>query len=182
MYRSTPHSATGVSLHAAMHGGREMRTVLPLIAPVNQVVDRSRDHHYKAKMINGLPTHTFRVGDTVIAKQKKVNKLTPTFNPTPLRIIEVQGSRVTAREIDGTRTVTRDVSYFRKIRYDVLADDEDDEDAASDSTEGATENENEDTDTPHKAKQQLGGDEDFEKAQRPQRAIRVPSYQKDYDI
>jgi hypothetical protein len=100
MYRSTPHSTTGVSPHAALHGGREIRTVLPLMTPTNHVIDCIRDQRYKAKMRNGLRPHELRVGDSVIVKQTKVNKLTPTFNPTPLRITEVQGSTGDKRRVN----------------------------------------------------------------------------------
>ena len=144
MYRSTPHSATGVSPHAAMHGGREMRTVLPLMTPNDHILDRTRDQQYKDKMRNGLRPHTFQIGDGVIVKQTKANKLTPAFNPTPLRITEVQGSRITAQEINGSWTVMRDASYFRKIKTNLIVDNEDDEDASGES-DGATENENADT-------------------------------------
>ncbi|CAB4026070.1 putative protein K02A2.6-like protein [Paramuricea clavata] len=100
--------------------------------------NRIRDQRYKAKMRNGLRPHKLRVGDSVIVKlQTKVNKLTPTFNPTPLRITEVQGSRITAWEINGTWTITRDASYFRKIASDTRADNEDDQDA-SDESDGET--------------------------------------------
>jgi transposase InsO family protein len=173
MYRSTPHSATGVSPHAALHGGREMRTVLPLMTPTDHVIDRIRDQRYKAKMRNGLRPHKLRVGDSVIVKQMKVNKLTPTFNPTPLRITEVQGSRITAREINGTWTITRDASYFRKIASDTRADNEGDQDA-SDESDGETENEN-------RGNQQETPDGSTEKGQRPRRTTRRPSYLKDYE-
>ena len=150
MYRSTPHSATGVSPHAALYGGREMRTVLPLMTQTDHVIDRIRDHRYKAKMRNGLRPHKLRVCDSVIVKQTKVSKRTPTFNPTPLSIIEFQGSRITAREINGTWTITRDASHFRKIASDTRADNEDDQDA-SDESDGETENENRGNqqETPH---------------------------------
>ena len=114
MYRATPHTATGVSPHAAMHGGRETRTVLPLITPTDHVVDRTQDLHYKAKMVNGQLPHTFCIGDMVIVKQKKVNKLTPAFNPVRLKITQIKGSTVTAQAIDGLWSITRDASNFRK--------------------------------------------------------------------
>ena len=76
MYRSTPHSATGVSPLAAMHGGREMRTVLPIMTPNDHFLDRTRDHQYKDKMRNGLRPHTFQIDESVIVKQTKANKLT----------------------------------------------------------------------------------------------------------
>ena len=45
--------------------------------------------------------YTFCIGDIVIVKQKKVlNKLTPAFNPVPLRITQIKGSAVTAHAID----------------------------------------------------------------------------------
>ncbi len=173
MYRSTPQSATGVSPHAALHGGREMRTVLPLMTPTDHVIDRIRDQRHKAKMRNGLRPHKLRVGDSVIVKQTKVNKLTPTFNPTPLRITEVQGSRITAREINGTWTITWDASYLRKIASDTRADNEGDQDA-SDESDGETENEN-------RGNQQETPDGSTEKGQRPRRTTRRSSYLEDYE-
>ena len=61
----------------------------------------TQDLHYKAKMVNGQLPHTFCIGEIVTVKQKKVNKLTPTFNPVPLRITQIKGSTVTAQAIDG---------------------------------------------------------------------------------
>ena len=98
MYHATPHSATGLSPHTAMHGEREMWTVFPLITPTDHVVDRIQDLHYKAKMVNGQLPDTFCIGDIVIVKQKKVNKLSPAFNPVPLRITQIKGSTVTAQD------------------------------------------------------------------------------------
>ena len=82
MYRSTPHTATGVSPHAAMHGGREMRTMLPLMTSADPVIDRARDQQYKAKMTTKeRKPHNLCAGDAVIVKQTKINKVMPTFNP-----------------------------------------------------------------------------------------------------
>ena len=107
--------------------------------------------------------YTFQIGGNVIVKQTKSNKLTPAFNPTPLRITEVQGSRITAQEINGSWTVMRDASYFRKIKTDMIADNEDDEDASGES-DGTTENENADTGAlqKEKEKQQETPDENIE--------------------
>lgn len=164
-----------------MHGGREMRTVLPLMTPTDHVVDRTRDQEYKDKMRNGPRPLKFCVGDSVIVKQTKTNKLTPTYNPTPLKITEVRGSRITAQEINGSWAVTRDASYFRKIQVDVRADNADEDDASGES-EGETENENASSDTLQKRKQQDVPNENTEEAQRPRRTTRMPSYLKDYDI
>ncbi len=91
MYWSTPHTTTGVSPHAAMHGGREMQTML--------TTKEQKPHNLCAS-------------DVVIVKQTKINKLTPTFNPTRLRIRVVNGSRITAREIDRTWTITHDAKHL----------------------------------------------------------------------
>ena len=174
MYQSTPHSATGVSPHAAMHGGREMRTVLLLMTLNDHVLGRTQDQQYKDKMRNGLRPHTFQIGDSVIVKQTKAYKLTPAFNPTPLRITEVQGSRITAQEINCSWTVMRGC-----VKPDMIADNEDDEDASGES-DGATENEN--ADTGALEKEQETPNENIEEAQRPRRTTRMPSYLIDYDI
>jgi hypothetical protein len=36
----------------------------------------------------------FKVGDHVLEKQEKKDKLTPPFNPTPLKIKETKGSMI----------------------------------------------------------------------------------------
>ena len=75
----------------------------------------------------------------------------------------------------------RDAFYFRKIKTDMIADNEDDEDASGES-DGAMENENADTGALQKEKEQETPDENIEEAQRPRRTTQMPSYVKDYDI
>lgn len=53
------------------------------------------------------------IGDSVLIKQRRVNKYTPKFDPKPLQISDVHGSTVRA-QIDGI-TVTRNQSFFKKI-------------------------------------------------------------------
>ena len=74
-------------------------------------------------MVNRQLPHTFCIGDIVIVKQRKVNKLTPAFNPVPLRITQIKGSTVTAQAIDGLWSISRDVSKFHKIHYDIRVHD-----------------------------------------------------------
>ena len=78
-YRATSHCATGVSPYAAMHGGREMRTLLPLVNQKDNTIDRTKDETYKDKMRDEYPSHTIKLGDKVVVTQKKPNKLTPAF-------------------------------------------------------------------------------------------------------
>ena len=68
-------------------------------------------------------------------KQKKVNKLTPPFNPTPCVIIAIKGSMITAKSSkDESKVITRNVSFFKRIKsrtksytqsYDELSEDDD---------------------------------------------------------
>ena len=68
----------------------------------------------------------------------------------------------------------------KKIETNTLADNKDDEDVSGES-DRVTENGNTDTDALQKEKQQETPD-NIEKAQRPRRTTRMPSYLKDYDI
>ena len=53
------------------------------------------------------------LGDTVLVRQQKKNKLTPCFDPKPYEIIEIKGSMVTATRKG--HTITRNSSFFKAI-------------------------------------------------------------------
>ena len=53
------------------------------------------------------------VGDTVMVKQEKRDKLSTPFNPTLLKVTARKGSMMTAE--DSHRRVTRNSSHFKKI-------------------------------------------------------------------
>ena len=54
------------------------------------------------------------MGDTVLVRQEKQNKLTAQFNRTPYTVINRKGSEVTARRRNN-HIVRRNVSHFKKI-------------------------------------------------------------------
>ena len=112
-YRATPHCATGISPHAALHGGREMRTKLPFITKQDEILDREKDIRYKDSMRDNHPGHSIVRGNRVMVTQKKGNKLTPAFSPRPLTVTDVKGSMITAR--DGDYHITRNATQFRKL-------------------------------------------------------------------
>ena len=61
-------------------------------------------------------------GDTVICKQQKNNKLTPKFDPEHYTVVQRKYSTITAeRDLDG-KSVTRNVSYFKKVLVDETED------------------------------------------------------------
>ena len=72
------------------------------------------------------------VGDTVIVKQPKRNKLSTRFSSKPYIVIDRRGTRVVAQ--NEQHTVTRNVSHFKKIRkehYDKASDSDSDDDYES---------------------------------------------------
>ena len=106
-YRSTPHSTTKVPL-AVMLFNRQIKGKLPVLQNRMKVVDRhhearnnqqaskqkSREYanaHRRTKQSN------FQVGDTVLVKVPKANKLSTNFDPLPFEIIEIKGTRITAK-------------------------------------------------------------------------------------
>ena len=59
--------------------------------------------------------HDLQVGDVVLSKQKKKNKLTPAYNPEPVTVTNVKGSMVT---VQGEKSSTRDGSTFKRLLFD----------------------------------------------------------------
>ena len=113
-YKATPHPSTEKSPAQLMFPGRSYRTRLP--EPKRAYDDeevRKTDETSKTKMKlladnnRNARISTFSLGDTVLVKQKKLNKLSPPFNPSPHTIVQMKGSMITAK-MNGTNTwVTR---------------------------------------------------------------------------
>ena len=56
-------------------------------------------------------------GDRVVVRDdKRGNKLSPAFHPTPMLVVARKGNMITADSPN--RRVTRNVSYFKKIFFD----------------------------------------------------------------
>ena len=66
-------------------------------------------------------------GDTVICTQRKLDKLTPKFNPERYVVIKRTGTKVVAK--NERKIITRNVSHFKKVKAelseDKISDDED---------------------------------------------------------
>ena len=149
-YRATPHSSTGKSPAEVMFPGRTYRTKLPQIKPTYDDTEiRERDRLSKAKSKGyadrnrNVKISNFELNDTVLVKQKKLNKLTPPFNPAPYTIIDMKGSMITARSNNTQSTITRNSSFFKKIpnrnRNEFIVDnDSDDHETDYDSHDNET--------------------------------------------
>ncbi len=134
-YRTTPHNTTKVSL-AELLFNRTVQGVLPSLQKRN-VIDRHREaranelssqkynkcyadgkHHARASDL--------KVGDHVLVKQDRRNKLTPTFNQTPYVVTDRTQSRVTAKN-KHDHVITRNVSHYKRIPPPTETDDETDD-------------------------------------------------------
>jgi predicted RNA-binding protein len=68
-----------------------------------------------------------KVGDVVLIRQPKTNKLSTPFNPHPYKVVARKGSMVTAEH--GSHKVTRNVSFFKRIETTPVTENETDDEA-----------------------------------------------------
>ena len=120
-YRTTPHSSTRFP-PAQLLFNRPVREILPMLNPNNKVLNRHRARDYANKRRHAKSSN-LKVGDKVIPKQRKRNKFITKFELKPYRKIERKGSKVVAK--NGRHRVTRNTSFFKKIKGDMREPDED---------------------------------------------------------
>jgi hypothetical protein len=76
----------------------------------------------------------------VLVKQERKNKFSTVFDPTPLTVTKVKGTKITAARHD--LTTTRNVSHFKRFfSKDESADEQECDDSASDVTDDENNNE-----------------------------------------
>lgn len=119
MYRSTPHSTTGVSPAELLYG-REYRTKLPQLAEFQtdtEVRDRDSEKKEMGKVHGdsrrNAQTCDIHPGDRVLLKQEKSNKLTTPFKPAPLTVMQRNGNSVII-EGDGVQ-YKRNITHVKKL-------------------------------------------------------------------
>ena len=107
-YRNTPHPSTGKTPNELVKR-YHVRTKLPRLKPDRLPDDSVRKKDSKMKLKGKLNTeacrrirkHTFAIGQTVLIKQRRLDKLTPLFEPNPYQITYIKGSRITAKKTEG---------------------------------------------------------------------------------
>ena len=121
MYRTTPHSTTGVSQSELLFK-RKIRTKLPALEDFSfddlEVRDRDSEIKEKAKQYADETRNAcfsdLNKGDKVLLKQEKITKQSSPFYPSPLKLVEKKGNQVTVESDQGVqykRNVT-DVKHF----------------------------------------------------------------------
>jgi hypothetical protein len=134
-YRQTPHSTTKVP-PAQLLFNRNIQGKLPTITPTlivnrhseaqaNQGQQRDKAKQYADNRRHARPSN-IKVGDQVLVKQQKRNKLSTNFSPQPYTVTAIKGSKVVAENKD--HRITRNSSFFRKFHKEKrMAEEEDDE-------------------------------------------------------
>ena len=135
-YRSTPHSTTKVPPAELLYN-RKIKGKLPDLrrkvkivnrhkeARDNQEINKEKSRNY-ANQRRNVKEANLKVGDTVLVKQTKKNKLSTNFDTRPHIVTQVRGSRITA-EFEGRR-ITRNSSFFKKLVENTEHSTEDDND------------------------------------------------------
>ena len=123
MYRSTPHSSTGKSPSMLLQN-KEMRLKLPSIikTPKAEHHKEARKKHKeeKEKQKEYADKHRrakkkeVKVGDKVLLKQDK-STTKPPWNPDPMEVKEVKGTKVTAQRGEFKRT--RNIEKFKILKH-----------------------------------------------------------------
>ena len=121
-YRATPPSTTGISPAEALDE-RKLQVTLPELSQrihtqESQDKLKHEDMENKAKIkaycdkrrIAKQPQ--LQVGDTVLVRQHRKNKILTPFDPKPLQVVRCKSSMVTAKRV--TYTITRNVSHYKR--------------------------------------------------------------------
>ena len=118
---STPQMTTGVAPFFLMFG-REMRSPeLRREAPITNEEIRDRDWARKLTQKDYVDTKRHavesqvEVGDQVLLRNTKINKLSPNYDTSPCEVIDRNRGEVTLRKKDGVE-VKRNVSFVKKYQ------------------------------------------------------------------
>ena len=121
MYRSTPHTVTGVSPSKMLYG-RTIRTKLPELCQLENTCTESRDRDRETKEKDKMYTDVRRnaqendilEGDLLLMKQKKTDKLSTNFNPNPMKIVSKGRNGVLVESPEGVQ-YRRNVTHLKKF-------------------------------------------------------------------
>lgn len=178
-YRSTPHSTTGKS-PAELLFNRKIRTKLPEIDAENRKDDadtRRKDFEMKEKgkiyadQKRKTRESDIDVGDIVLQKQTKTNKLSTSFEHDPYYVIKREGSRLTLKNNEGNIS-QRNSSFVKKFNGQINEEKTLEYENIDNNIEDTNENEHTDT--------EVNLREDSSIPSRPKRDKKLPERFKDF--
>ena len=119
-YRNTPHSSTKTS-PAMLLMNRPLRDKIPGITHVTDIFNEARINDENRKMKSktyydekkNVQQHSIQVGDQVLAKQAKENKLSTAFDTDPYEVVNVEGPAVTIQR--GSQVFIRNAAHLKVI-------------------------------------------------------------------
>ena len=125
-YRTTPHSMTGFA-PAELLFNRKIRNKLPHIPSDTLITSQSHveakvkenDDGAKVKMKTyananvRAKTSSVKIGDTMLARQQKYNKLSTLFDPSPFCVVRTKGTMIAACR--NGKYITRNTSHFKVV-------------------------------------------------------------------
>ena len=131
-YRTTKHTTTGCVPSEVMFK-RQVNTKIPSFnnrkKSDHDHMIRIKDSREKRKMKDNfenkrsIKLSDIYVGDSVLVKQDKKDKLTTPFSPKPFTVERKKGTMITAKNKDSEQ-ITRNASFFKKIENRILEDEE----------------------------------------------------------
>lgn len=126
MYRSTPHSTTGKTPSEMLFGYNICDKVPSITQPKDvdeEVVDRDKEKKEKGKLYadlrrNARPSHISAGDKVLVKKMTKPNKLTPNFESEVYKVIKRNGGDVEVLSEESGITYRRHVSHLQRIDED----------------------------------------------------------------
>ena len=121
-YRNAPHCTTKLSPASVMFQRETSFTIPSLKKKIEENAnrkawERQEDAKHQRKEYHDAKTnakdHNVNVGDTVILKQPKQNKLSTNYEPRQYKVTATNHNMITASDASGRFTRTRNVSHFR---------------------------------------------------------------------
>ena len=121
-YRASRHKSTGFAPATVMFNGRKYKTRLPTKKKQPSAYHeevKERDHQAKEVMKRYADSKGYvkmsdiKVGDLVLVKQMKKNKITPPWDPVPYKVLKREGSKIVAAR-EGHK-IMRHVNHFKMI-------------------------------------------------------------------
>ena len=122
-YRNTPHCTTNLAPATVMFQRDTSFTIPSLKSRFENYNQTAREKQKEAKakrkeyydQRNNAVDHNIEIGDTVIVKQPKQNKLSPTYEPKQYHVTAKNHNMITATDPFDQHTKTRNVSHFHPI-------------------------------------------------------------------
>ena len=122
-YRATAHTKTGESPHQLLFNRPPHTRFSQIFADTStpdntDTIIRDKDSTAKEKMKSYADKkghardHSLQIGDTVLIRQQKKNKLTSHSDSRPYSVIQLKGSMITAERSD--HKMTLHVTFFKK--------------------------------------------------------------------